>query len=246
MEIIPAIDIKNGKCVRLYQGNYSQETIYSSEPATVARRWESLGARRIHVVDLDGAARGKPKNIEIIKLILQAVKVPLQLGGGIRDSKTVKSFLEMGIDRVVLGTAAVEDPSLVRELCSSYGDRIVVGIDARDGLVASHGWEKGTSISAVELAQRMTALGIRRLVYTDISRDGTLTSPNFQAIADLMSQVRAHIIASGGVATILHLERLARMGVEGAIVGKALYTGDVDLRQALEIIAKEKKNATQI
>lgn len=244
MEIIPAIDIKKGKCVRLYQGNYSQETIYSSEPSTVARRWEALGARRIHVVDLDGAARGKPQNIETIKLILQAVKVPLQLGGGLRDSKTVKSFLEMGIDRVVLGTAAVEEPGLVRELCDSYGERIVVGIDARDGLVASHGWEKGTSINARELAQRMTALGARRLVYTDIRRDGTLTSPNFQAIADLMRHVKAHIIASGGVAAISHLERLAEMGVEGAIIGKALYTGDVDLRQALETVAKGNKNAT--
>ena len=243
MEIIPAIDIKNGKCVRLYQGNYSQETIYSSEPATVARRWESQGARRIHVVDLDGAAQGKPRNTETLKLILQAVKIPLQLGGGIRDRETVKDFLEMGIDRVVLGTAAVEEPDLVRELCSSYGDRIVIGIDARDGLVASHGWEKGTSINAGELAQRMTVLGARRIVYTDISRDGTLTSPNFQAIADLMSRVKVNIIASGGVATISHLETLARMGVEGAIVGKALYTGDVDLHRAIETVAKENKNA---
>lgn len=209
----------------------------------VARHWESLGARRIHVVDLDGAARGKPENLETIKLILQAVKIPLQFGGGIRDRETVKSFLAMGIDRVVLGTAAVEEPDLIRELCDSYGDRIVVGIDARDGLIASHGWEKGTSINAGELAQQMTAFGARRLVYTDISRDGTLTSPNFQAIAELMSQVKAHIIASGGVATISHLERLARMGVEGAIVGKALYSGDIDLFQALETIAKENKNA---
>ena len=151
MEIIPAIDIKNGKCVRLYQGNYSQETVYSTEPAQVARRWESEGAKRIHIVDLDGAARGKPQNVEVIKSIIKAVKVPLQLGGGLRDKQTVKSFLEMGIDRVVLGTAAVEEPQLVEELCSSYGDRIVIGSDARDGMVASHGWEVKSTITAVEL-----------------------------------------------------------------------------------------------
>lgn len=244
MEIIPAIDIRNGKCVRLYQGNYSQETVYSPEPDLVARRWESQGVKRIHVVDLDGAASGKPENVETIKLILAAVKIPLQLGGGIRDRATVKRYLELGIDRVVLGTAAVETPGLVKELCNSCGDRIVVGIDARDGMVASHGWEKATSISAIELARQMTALGARRIVYTDISRDGTLTSPNFGAIAGLVARVKARIIASGGVATISHFTRLAKMGVEGVIVGKALYTGDVDLGQALEAIAGEKENAT--
>ncbi len=243
MEIIPAIDIKNGKCVRLYQGNYTQETIYSSEPAIVARRWESAGAKRIHVVDLDGAASGKPENLAAIKLILDSVLIPLELGGGLRDKGTVQSFLEMGIDRVVLGTAAVEDHRLVKELCQRYGPKIVIGIDARDGLAASHGWGKSSSITARDLAIQMAGLGAYRIIYTDISRDGTLTSPNFKTIEELLDYVKIPVIASGGVASISHLKKLAGMGVEGVIVGKALYTGDLDLRQALDAVDKEGKNA---
>lgn len=246
MEIIPAIDIKQGKCVRLYQGDYSQETIYSLEPAVVAQRWESQGATRIHIVDLDGAAQGKPQNMEAIKTIINKVKVPLQLGGGLRHRQTVERLLELGIERVVLGTAAVEDPLLVEELCISFGDRIVVSIDAQDGLVASHGWKRKSTLAAAELARRIACLGARRLVYTDISRDGTLTSPNFLAIAELLSLATIPIIAAGGISSLAHLERLAGMGVEAAIVGKALYTGDIDLPQALNLAAKKDEHASQV
>ena len=192
------------------------------------------------MVDLDGAASGRPENLAAIKLILDSVIIPIELGGGLRDTGTVQSFLEMGIDRVVLGTAAVEDHRLVKELCQRYGPKIVIGIDARDGLAASHGWGKSSSITARDLAIQMAGLGAHRIIYTDISRDGTLTSPNFKAIEELLDYVKISVIASGGVASISHLKKLAEMGVEGVIVGKALYTGDIDLQKALNVLAKEK------
>jgi phosphoribosylformimino-5-aminoimidazole carboxamide ribotide isomerase len=243
MEVIPAIDLKGGKCVRLYQGDYSQETVFSDEPASVARQWQSLGAPRLHLVDLDGAARGELYHSSLISEILKAVKIPVQVGGGIRQLKTIEQLLETGAGRVVLGTTAVDNPSLVREVCHRFGEAIIVGIDARDGYVATHGWQKKTNITAFELVQQMAALGVRRFIYTDITRDGTLTQPNFEAITELTGKTNLPIIASGGVTSITHLKRLFQLGVEGVIIGRALYTGDVRLEEALAATKETSKDA---
>jgi phosphoribosylformimino-5-aminoimidazole carboxamide ribotide isomerase len=233
MEIIPAIDLRGGKCVRLYQGDYQQETVFSTDPVAVAQRWQGLGAPRLHLVDLDGAASGEPGNLSTIERILDVVKLPLQMGGGIRRMEIVERLFELGVERVILGTAALEDAQLVEESCRRFGDAIVVSLDARDGYAATHGWRESSGVAAVELLRQMAALGVRRFIYTDISRDGTLTAPNFKAIAELIASTTLPIIASGGIASLHHLERLAELGAEGAIVGKALYTGNIDLKEAL-------------
>ena len=235
MEIIPAVDIKGGKCVRLFQGDYSQETVYFDDPVDVALKWESLGAERIHLVDLDGAAAGEMKNFTVIEAIAKRVRVPLQLGGGVRDEKTVQELIDTGISRIILGTIAVEQPELVNSLCRKFGEAIVVGIDARDGMVATRGWLKGTGIKVKEMGSKMTELGVKRIIYTDIKRDGTLTEPNFSQIEDMVNGLEANIIAAGGISAMEHLKKLGKMGVEGAIVGKALYTGNIDLKEALKI-----------
>jgi phosphoribosylformimino-5-aminoimidazole carboxamide ribotide isomerase len=233
IEIIPAIDIRDGRCVRLYQGNFDQETVFSDDPVEVALHWQSLGAPRLHIVDLDGARSGEVQNLDIITEIASAVLVPTQLGGGIRNLETIEKMLRAGIERVILGTAAVEDGELVRQACRKFGESIIVGIDAREGLISTHGWRQETELKAVELAQAMLKLGVRRFIYTDINRDGTLTEPNFSATAELINAVKAPIIASGGISSLNHLKMLKSLGAEGAIIGKALYTGDIDLKQAL-------------
>jgi phosphoribosylformimino-5-aminoimidazole carboxamide ribotide isomerase len=235
MEIIPAVDIKRGKCVRLYQGDYNQETVFSENPVAVALNWQAQGAGRLHVVDLDGAASGEPQNIAVVEAIVKQVGLPVQLGGGIRDEATVAKLLTIGVNRVILGTVAVENSELVEKLCQKYGGAIVVGIDARDGRVATHGWKKGTEVAALTLGQRIAAAGVRRLIYTDIKRDGTLTEPGFEAIAEMVEGVNLHIIAAGGISALSHLRKLKELGVEGAIVGRALYTGDINLKEALAL-----------
>jgi len=235
MEIIPAVDIKGGKCVRLYQGDYRQETVFSEDPVAVAFEWKAQGASRLHLVDLDGAASGEPRNIAVVEAIAKQVNLPVQLGGGIRDEATVARLLEIGINRVILGTAAVENPGMVKRLCQKYADAIIVGIDARDGRVATHGWHKGTEITALELGRSMADVGVRRIIYTDIKRDGTLTEPDFEAIAEMVKGVNMPIIAAGGISALDHLRKLRELGVEGAILGRALYTGDVNLREALAL-----------
>ena len=236
MEVIPAVDIKGGRCVRLVRGNFRRETVYSDNPVEVARRWESLGARRLHVVDLDGAVAGEPVNLPVIEDIRRTVSVPIQLGGGIRTLETIQRLLDMGIERVILGTVAVVNPDLAAEACRRYGERIAVSIDAGKGVVWIKGWKERSGLRAAEMARRMAGLGVQRLIYTDISRDGTLTEPHFAAIKELVSQTALPVIASGGVAAIADLLRLAEIGVEGTIVGKALYTGNVDLAQALAAV----------
>ena len=234
MEVIPALDLRQGRCVRLYQGDYDRETVFSDDPVAIARRWQDQGAKRLHLIDLDGAAAGKLCNEPIIKEILKAVELQVQIGGGIRQLETIYRLLSLGAARVILGTAAIADPELVIDACRRFGEGIVIAIDAQDGYVKSHGWRQGSTVTATELAKKMTDLGAKRFIYTDISRDGTLTEPNFDAIAELLSQTDLPIIASGGISTLAHLERLSQLGVEGAIIGRALYTGDIDLREALE------------
>jgi len=233
MEVIPAIDLKGGKCVRLYQGDYRQETVFSDDPLGMALHWSSSGASRLHLVDLDGAAKGEPRHWLVIAEIAKAINIPVQVGGGIRRMETIERLLGSGVDRVILGTAAIEDPELIKEVCHRFGEAIVVGVDARDGYVATHGWKRKTRFTAIKLIQGMTLLGAKRFIYTDISRDGTLSQPNFEAIAELISMTKLPIIASGGIASISHLVRLKQLGAEGAIIGRALYTGDIRLEEAL-------------
>jgi phosphoribosylformimino-5-aminoimidazole carboxamide ribotide isomerase len=235
MEIIPAVDIKGGKCVRLFQGDYRKETVFSENPVEVAMGWKGQGAERLHVIDLDGAARGEPRNIETIKAIVKKVGLPVQLGGGIRDEATVASLLATGVNRVILGTVAVENPELVKRLCRQYGEAIIVGIDARDGYVATHGWVQATHVRALELGLRMADLGARRIIYTDIKRDGTLTEPGFEAIAEMVKGLKVPVIAAGGISKLSHLEKLNELGAEAAILGKAIYTGDIKLEEALAL-----------
>jgi phosphoribosylformimino-5-aminoimidazole carboxamide ribotide isomerase len=236
IDIIPSIDLRNGRCVRLYQGDYSRETIFSDDPLDVALKWQSMGAPRLHIIDLDGAATGEILNLVVIRNIASAMLVPVQLGGGIRDLETVEGLLKAGIERVILGTAAVENPILIAEACRRYQESIIVGVDARNGMVATRGWVKETSMTAVQLAKSMVRIGVRRFIYTDIERDGTLTEPNFSAIAGLIDALGLPIIAAGGISTLTHLKMLRKLGAEGAIVGKALYTGGIDLKQALSEI----------
>ncbi len=236
MEIIPAVDIKDGKCVRLYQGDYSMETVFSDDPVGMAMEWQSLGATRLHIIDLDGADAGEPCNLNIINRINDVVWIPLQVGGGIRNMETIGKLLKVGIDRVILGTAAVENPELVKEACRCFGKSIIIGIDVIEGRVAIHGWKNSTELTAIELAMSMAKLGAKRIIYTDINRDGTLTEPNFIATFELVDAIRFPVIASGGISSLIHLKVLNKLGVEGAIIGKALYTGDINLRQALDAI----------
>jgi phosphoribosylformimino-5-aminoimidazole carboxamide ribotide isomerase len=203
----------------------------------IALEWQAMGAPRVHVVDLDGAASGELHNLDIITEIANTLLVPTQTGGGIRDLETIEELLKAGIDRVILGTAAVEDPDLVKEACRNFSESIIVGIDTWEGLVSIHGWQQRTEIKAIEFAEAMIGLGVKRFIYTDISRDGTLTEPNLSAIAELVNITRLPILAAGGISSLTHLGLLERLGVEGAIVGKALYTGNINLREALAIVS---------
>ncbi len=235
MEIIPAIDLRNGNCVRLYQGDYGIETIFSDDPVEMAMEWQSLGALRLHIVDLDGAATGKLQNLNIINEIANAVLIPVQVGGGIRQMETIEELLKVGVDRVILGTTAVEDAELVKDACRRFGQSIIISLDARDGYLATHGWLKETELKTVEFVRSVLELGVRRFIYTDISRDGTLTEPNFSAIFEVVDATRFPVVASGGISSLTHLKVLKQLGVDGAIVGKALYTKQINLRQALDV-----------
>ena len=237
MEVIPSIDLRGGRCVRLFQGDYDKETIYFEDPLDAALHWQRQGASRIHVVDLDGAETGRPANLDVLKGIARVVDTPLQAGGGIRDLGMAEKIIGLGVGRIVFGTSAVQDPDLVAVACRKLGPRaVIVGVDARDGQVAIKGWKEKTSLSASELIKRMADLGVERFIYTDIGRDGTLTGPDFQAIAKLVEETGQSILAAGGVSSVAHLVSLSELGVEGAIVGSALYTGTIDLREAMGLV----------
>lgn len=234
MQVIPAIDLRGGKCVRLYQGDYARETVYSDDPVETALRWVDMGARRLHIVDLDGARDGVPANLDAAGRIAAAAGVPAHFGGGIRGADAAQAAMDAGMDRIMLGTAAVEDADLVRALLGRFGaERVVVSVDAKDGQVALRGWTRSSGKPAAELVADMARLGVKRVLYTDISRDGTLTEPNFEGVAALARQGGVGVIAAGGVSQVSHIERLAAAGAEAAIVGRAIYTGDMDLRQAI-------------
>lgn len=236
MLIIPAIDLRAGKCVRLVQGQLDHMTVYSDDPVSVAHMWEESGARYLHVVDLDGAFAGALSNQDIIGAIIRAVRIPVQVGGGIRDLETVEQLLQMGVARVILGTVCINNPELVAKASALYGQRIVVGIDARDGKVAIEGWGLTAEKDALEMAREMSEIGVQRVVFTDVSRDGTLKGPNLEATQKLAQATNLKVIASGGVSTvddIVAISKLESMGVEGVIVGKALYAGTVKFFDAL-------------
>ncbi len=238
MEIIPAIDLRDGRCVRLFQGDFDQETVFSDDPLATALSWQEQGGHRLHLVDLDGAVQGKPIHLDVIASIVKNLDIPVQVGGGIRDLAAAEAWLEAGVDRVVIGTAAVRDPDMVQEVCRRHGShRVVVSVDAKDGLVALKGWTETSAVTVLELAVRMGQIGVVRLLYTDISRDGALTGPDFQTNELLVKETGLAVLASGGVASIEHIKALQPTGVEGVIVGRALYTGAVSLPEAVAAVA---------
>ncbi|MCI5893656.1 MAG: 1-(5-phosphoribosyl)-5-[(5-phosphoribosylamino)methylideneamino]imidazole-4-carboxamide isomerase [Clostridiales bacterium] len=233
MRIYPAIDIIGGKCVRLVKGDYSQKTTYAENPVDVAKKWESLGCEFIHVVDLDGAKSGDMPNFELISNIASSVSVPIEVGGGIRDMNCIDKYLGAGIERVILGTSALRCPELVNEAVEKYGSRIAVGIDAKDGMVAVSGWEDVSNVSAIDFAKQMEQMGVKYIIYTDIATDGMLMGPNISAMKQMIDHVNVDIIASGGVTSLDDVEKLAEIGAHGAIIGKALYTNNIDLKEAI-------------
>ena len=237
MEILPVIDLRDGRCVRLTQGDYDRETVFDDDPAAVARRWVAEGARRLHVVDLDGARDGVRGNAAVVAKIVKAVDIPVQLGGGIRDAPEASTLVDMGVDRVIFGTAAIEAPDEVENAVRSVGaEHVIVSIDAKDGMVQTQGWLQQSDMTASQLGNDMVGLGVRRFIYTDTSRDGTMTHPNFAAVAELQENLRYPIIVAGGIASVEDLVELAHLGVEGAISGMAIYSGALDLRRAIETI----------
>jgi phosphoribosylformimino-5-aminoimidazole carboxamide ribotide isomerase len=232
MILYPAIDIRGGRCVRLIEGDFDRETAYDSDPATAARRWVEAGAEWLHVVDLDGAVEGRPVNREAVGRIRASVDVSIQLGGGLRRLTDLEEAFDAGVDRVILGTVALRDPELVNSAVARWGDRIAVALDARDGRLATDGWLGQTDTRAVEVALRLAERPVRHFVYTDIRRDGTLSGPNLQALGELIEKVDADIIASGGIASLEDIKAVAGAGASGAIIGRALYDGRVDLAEA--------------
>jgi phosphoribosylformimino-5-aminoimidazole carboxamide ribotide isomerase len=238
MLVIPAIDLKDGVCVRLEQGLMEKDTVFNDNPAAQALEWQNQGAELLHIVDLDGAFAGKPKNKTAIEAILKAITIPAQLGGGIRDLATIEAYLSLGLSRVIIGTAAQRNPELVREACAKFPGRIVVGIDAKNGMVAVQGWAELTDITAIELARKFEDCGVTAIIYTDISRDGMLQGPNLEATQALAESVAIPVIASGGVSSLKDIERLMTIeqsGVTGVITGKAIYTGAIRLGEAIAL-----------
>ncbi|KKM10379.1 1-(5-phosphoribosyl)-5-[(5-phosphoribosylamino)methylideneamino] imidazole-4-carboxamide isomerase [Clostridiales bacterium PH28_bin88] len=238
MLIIPAIDLREGRCVRLYQGRPEEETVFSEDPVAVARSWEELGAPMLHVVDLDGAFAGTPRNLDVVRAIVDSVSIPVQLGGGIRTLESIRQALELGVNRVILGTVAISDPRLVAEACRRHGAQVLVGIDSKGGKVAVEGWAATVEKTALDLAKEMRHLGIQRVVYTDTRRDGTMAGPNLQATREVAESSGLRVIASGGMSSLEDVRAVASLepsGVEGVILGKALYTGAISLPEALGI-----------
>jgi phosphoribosylformimino-5-aminoimidazole carboxamide ribotide isomerase len=239
MEVIPAIDLLGGRCVRLYQGDYAQAETFGDDPLAMARRWQAAGARRLHLVDLDGAKAGQPVNHGVIAAIAADLTIPVQVGGGLRDRDSVARMLDLGVGRVILGTAAVKNPALVEQLSNEFPGQIVVGIDARDGRVATEGWLETSGVAATDLGQAMADRGAAAIVYTDIARDGTLAGPNLDSLREMAEAVSIPVIASGGVSSIADLLALLALepaGVSGAITGKAIYTGAIDLAEAVKAV----------
>jgi len=241
--IIPAIDLKGGSCVRLLQGRMEAETVFSDNPTAMALKWEACGARTIHVVDLDGAIEKSPKNLSAISTIVKSISIPIQVGGGIRNMESIDRYLDLGVRRVIIGTEAIKNPQLVVDACKKHPDRIIVGIDARNGLVAIEGWTKDTDTTALDLARRFEDCGVAAINFTDIHRDGMQTGPNIEETRRLAEAVRIPVVASGGVGSIEDVKNLIPLeasGVIGIITGRALYTGTLDLKEAIAFAEKNQ------
>ena len=235
MIIYPAIDLRDGRCVRLVEGDFSRETVFDTDPAAVARRWADAGAEWLHVVDLDGAVAGQPVNLAAIEAISAAVEIPIQLGGGLRSLENLERAFAAGISRTILGTVALQDPELVALAVNRWGDAIAVGLDARDGKLATRGWLDQSDALAVDVARALSSAGVQHFIFTDIRRDGTLAGPNLESLAELISAVDTEVIASGGVGRLADIEAAREAGAAGAIVGRALYDGRVDLAEAIAL-----------
>lgn len=239
MRLYPAIDLKEGKCVRLLQGRMEDATVFNEDPAAQALAWQNAGAEYLHLVDLDGAFKQSPQNLEAVKAILAAVNIPVQLGGGVRDEATLEMYFGLGVSRLIIGTAAVKDPLFVKRACRTYPGRVAVGLDAKNGFVAVNGWAETSAITAVDLAHEFEDSGVSAIIFTDISRDGMQTGPNLEATAELAARVEIPVIASGGFASMDDIHNLLQYrerGIEGAILGRSIYTGAIDLKEALALI----------
>ncbi|MBF0225083.1 MAG: 1-(5-phosphoribosyl)-5-[(5-phosphoribosylamino)methylideneamino]imidazole-4-carboxamide isomerase [Desulfobacterales bacterium] len=248
MLVIPAVDIKDGKCVRLLQGRMDSETVFSNEPSDMAIKWASYGAEIIHVVDLDGSVQKKPKNLASIEKIIKSVTVDVHVGGGIRNLDTIEMFLSIGVKRIVIGTEAVKNPSLVKEACKKFEGRIIVGIDAKNGLAAIEGWTHNTDVSAIELAKQFEGFGVWAINFTDIKRDGMKTGPNIEETKHLAESVSIPIVASGGVSTIDDIKNILEIekyGVIGVITGRAIYDGTLNLDEAVKLVNSKAVSFTQ-
>ncbi|HLH60771.1 MAG TPA: 1-(5-phosphoribosyl)-5-[(5-phosphoribosylamino)methylideneamino]imidazole-4-carboxamide isomerase [Ktedonobacteraceae bacterium] len=241
MIILPAVDMKDGQCVRLYQGDFERVTIYDADPVRVARRWQAAGANWLHLVDLDGAVAGHPVNLETVAQIRAATSLSIELGGGMRGLAHIEQILDLGVERVILGTMVLTDRVLLKDALARWGERIAIGLDARDGLVAISGWREMTQVRATSLAAELYAIGVQRFIYTDIARDGALQGPNVNALRAMQQSVPCSLIASGGISSLEDIRMLAALGIEGAIIGKALYTGDVDLVAAIRAVQEVEK-----
>jgi len=237
--VYPAIDIRGGRCVRLVEGDFSRETAFDANPADAAKRWAAEGAEWIHVVDLDGAVAGLSINAEAIEQIVNCVSIPVQLGGGIRTAEQAEFMLALGLERVIIGTSAIREPEIVKSLASQWGERIAIGLDARDGKLAAAGWLEQTDIRAIDVAESLTGAGIKHVIYTDIYRDGTLTGPNLPALEEMIGVAGAGVIASGGIGTIADVANVRATGAGGVIIGRALYDGRVQLAEAIRLAAGE-------
>jgi len=239
VQIIPAIDIRKGKCVRLIMGDVRDETVYSKEPVEMAKLWQVKGGRMIHVVDLDGALTGKPKNMDIILKIIKALRVNVQVGGGLRDEETIKRYLRAGAKRVIVSTSVIKDEEFLAKMIEKYKNELIIGVDAKDGFVAARGWKDITQIKAIDLIKKLEEKGVKRIVYTDINRDGVLRGPNIKSITNVLKNTAMKVIVSGGITRLKNIERLMELNkkhqnVDGIIIGKALYTGSIELKDAIK------------
>ena len=240
MEIIPAIDLRGGRCVRLRQGNYDDDTVFGDDPAAMAAHWVSQGAERLHLVDLDGARAGRPSNLDCVRAILRRVPVPCQFGGGVRSNETVAELLAAGLDRVIVGTRALAEPEWFATLCRAFPGQVCLGLDARDGKVATEGWTQTSTIAAVDLARQLAELPMAAIIFTDISRDGMMGGVNLAAMRELKESVSTPVIASGGVTTLDDVQALAALGVAGCIVGRALYEHRILLPAAIQSAVSDR------
>ncbi len=241
MQILPAIDVRKGKCVRLIQGDIRDETVYSKEPTEIAKLWQVKGGRLIHVVDLDGAITGRPKNMDIILKIIKALRINVQVGGGLRSEETIKKYLKAGAKRVIVSTLIIQDGDLLKKLVDKYKSDIVVGVDAKDGYIASRGWKNITGIKTMDFIKKLEDIGVRRIVYTDINRDGVLKGPNIKGITNVLKNTKMKVIVSGGITRMKNIKRLLELNkkyanLEGVIIGKALYTGSIELKDAVKAV----------